>query len=161
MKAPTPVVATAAMLLAAMAAAQVPMSAGQQERLDGEDPVEKKYQITFETTQHKQYCKAQVWTEYLQKNTVAAVNGGIINEDCGPSSGEFAVSVRFKDENGEVHNLEFVEQWQREDDQEILFDNEYFMGENVDLIRARARKVVCVCTESEEDAEEADKGEEE
>ena len=147
-----------ALLAAGQAVAQVPQTTSQQERLDGNDPVEKKYTITFETTQHKQYCKAQVWIEYLQRNTMAAVNGGIKNEDCGPSAGEYTVSVRFRDENGERQSVDFVEQWSREDDQEVLFEGEYFMGENVDLINARARKVSCVCAPT---GEEEDKGEEE
>ena len=158
MKAAT--IAAAALLLAGQSVAQVPMSEGHQRRFEGREAVEKKYQITFETTRHKQYCKARVWTEYLQNNTVVSVNGGIINEDCGPSSGEFTISVRFKDGSGEVRNVEFVEQWQRDDDREALFQGEYFMGEDVDLIRVRARKVSCVCAESDETAEEADRGKE-
>jgi hypothetical protein len=154
-------IAVAALFLAGPSLAQVPMTGGQQERIEGNEPVEKKYQITFETTQHKRYCQAKVWTEYLQKNTVARVNGGVINEDCGPSSGEFTVSVRFKDENGEVQTTEYVEQWQRDDDQEVLFEGDYLMAENVDLIRVRARKVSCVCTETDESADQANEGEQE
>jgi hypothetical protein len=154
-------IAVLAICLAGPSQAQVPMTGGQQERIEGNEPVEKKYQITFEASQRKRYCKAQVWTEYLQKNTVARVNGGVINEDCGPSSGEFTISVRFKDESGEVKTAEYVEQWERDDDQEVLFEGDYLMAENVDLIRVRARKVSCVCTETDESADEANEGEQE
>jgi hypothetical protein len=157
----TATIAVFAICLAGPTLAQVPMTGGQQERIEGNEPVEKKYQITFEASQHKRYCKAQVWTEYVQKNTVARVNGGVINEDCGPSSGEFTISVRFKDENGDVKAAEYVEQWERDDDQEVLFEGDYLMAENVDLIRVRARKVSCVCTETDESADEANEGEQE
>ena len=83
---------------------------------------------------------------------------GFLRASASASSGEYTVSVRFRDENGERHSVEFVDQWSREDDQEVLFEGEYFMGENVDLISARARKVSCVCAPT---GEEDDKGEEE
>ncbi len=37
----------------------------------------KKYQIIFETTEHRIYCKASVWVEYNQYDTEARYNGEI------------------------------------------------------------------------------------
>lgn len=126
---------------------------GQEERMRIEGRVEKKYTIQLDAPQGKAYCQAQVWTEYVQKNTVAWVEGEIENPDCGASAGEYTVSIRYRDEDGEVHNVDHVESWQRDNYQNVEFEGEYFIGENVDLMRVRARKIVCIC------AEPADNGE--
>jgi hypothetical protein len=123
--------------------AGLPLPALAQEAMQAE----KKYSIHFETTQHKQYCKAQLWIEYIQRNTLADYNGGIINEDCDASSGAYTISVRYRDETGETHNIETTHTWERKDDQDIEFTGQTLIGENVDLIRVRGRKIQCVCAE--------------
>jgi hypothetical protein len=123
-----------------------------------EGRVEKQYTIRLDAPQGTAYCHAQIRTEYIQKNTIAAVKGEIENEDCGASGGEYTISIRFRDERGDVHNIEHLESWQREDDQNVSFQGEYLIGENVDLMRVRARKIVCICAEPDESGE-ADSGE--
>ena len=143
----------------ALACLSITAMAGQ-ERTDGGNSAEKKYLIKMETTQHKLYCQARIALEYTQRNTVASVTGEIENDDCGASGGDYTMTVRFRDENGEVQNEEHEEQWQRDDDQVFAFEYEYTIGDNVDLIRVRARKIQCVCAEmpADDEAEET-KGE--
>lgn len=117
---------------------------------------EKKYIIKLETTPHKQYCQASSSIEYFQSDDVATVTGEIRNEDCATSSGTFTMNVRFRDSDGELHDLEFEETWQREDDQSITFDREYVIGKNVDLVRVRTRRMKCVCAEIPSDDQNQD-----
>ncbi len=138
--------------------------AGQETAEVERDPMEgrseKKFTMKFETTQHKLYCTARLSMEYIQHNTMASVAGTIENGDCGASSGVYTLSVRYRDENGETQNVEHLEQWQREDDQAYAFEHEYPIGEDVDLIRVRARKIQCICAEIPAEAvEPANKGE--
>lgn len=128
----------------------------QEEQTHDESGVTKKYIVRLETTQHKQYCQASASIEYAQNDDVASVTGEIRNEDCAASSGEFTINVRFKDTDGELVDLNFEETWQREDDQSIAFKREYTIGQNVDLMRVRTRKLKCVCAEiqSEDDIQD-------
>lgn len=129
--------------------AGLPLHAFAQEAMQAE----KKYSIRLEANQHKQYCKARLWIEYIQHNTLADYNGGIINEDCEESSGTYTISVRYRDEAGETHNIETTHTWERNDDQDIEFAGQTLIGENVDLIRVRGRKIQCVCAGIEAAAE--------
>lgn len=123
---------------------------------------EKKYSIRFETTEHRDYCKASIWVEFNQYDTIAAYNGEISNEDCGASGGSYTISVRYRDESGEVHNIDSEHTWHRDNEQKVVIEGEQSIGENVDLIRVRARKIQCVCDEVESQATENDsKGENE
>ena len=109
----------------------------------------KKYQILFETTEHRIYCKASVWVEYSQYDTEAHYNGEISNEECGPSSGTYTIAVRYRDESGQVHATEIENIWQRADDRTVIIEGKHSIGANVDLIRVRARKIQCVCANNE------------
>ena len=142
----------------ALLLAGLPLCAFSQEAMEST----RKYQIPFETTEHKQYCKARVSIEYGQYDTEARYNGEITNEDCGASGGTYVISVRYRDESGEVHSVEAEHTWHRDDDQKVLIDGAQAIGENVDLIRVRARKIRCVCDEPESPAAENEtKGENE
>lgn len=123
---------------------------------------EKKYSIKFETTEHKRYCRARVRIDYSQRNTVANVTGTIDNDDCSASGGKYTVSVRVRDDDGEVQDIEHEELWQRDDDRTIEIGKDYYIGENVDLVRVRPRKVECICADMPaESGSEATKGENE
>ena len=92
-------------------------------------------------------CGATIALQYSQRNTVARVEGTIDNKDCAASKGEYAVVIRIRDENGELKTLEFAESWHRDDDQPVKFQTDYPIGENVDLVSARAGRLRCGCAE--------------
>ncbi len=94
-------------------------------------------------------CEAQLTLTYFQKNTVAVVESELNNLDCGASGGEYAVLVRFRDENNALQSLEFPETWRRDDDQEVKSVKEYLIGDNVDLVSVRPRKLRCVCDKTD------------
>jgi len=119
----------------------------QQERTQFEAHSEKTFTVTLEAKPHTLYCKATTSIEYYQSDDVAKVSGEIANEDCAASSGEYTISIRIQNEEGERADFDFEETWQREDNQTISFKREYPIGKNVDLKRVRARKTRCVCAE--------------
>lgn len=142
----------------AMLLAGLPFCAFGQEAMEAV----RKYKIPFETTEHKTYCKARVSLEYGQYDTEARYDGEITVEDCGPSGGTYVISVRYRDASGEVRSVETEHTWHREDDQDVAIDGVQSIGENVDLIRVRARKVQCVCDEvASQSPEDETKGENE
>jgi hypothetical protein len=102
--------------------------------------------MTISTTPvAEQKCEASMFFEYFQKNTVAVVNSTLSNPDCGASSGGYTLLVRYRDANNEMQSQEYPETWQRGDDQDIESRKEYFMGDNVDLVTVRSRKLRCIC----------------
>ena len=59
--------------LLATVLACLPVCAFSQEAMEST----KTYEMRFETTEHKRYCKASVWVEYSQYDTEARYNGEI------------------------------------------------------------------------------------
>jgi hypothetical protein len=111
-----------------------------------------KYKMTFTTTRpDRKICSASLEFEYQQKNTVAAVDSTLDTLDCGAASGGYTVLVRFRDANNELQSLEYPVTWQRDDDKVITASAEYVIGEDVDLVTVRPRKLRCLCAPSEED----------
>lgn len=96
-------------------------------------------------TQTTTQCDATIALEYTQRDTVVRVEGSIDNGTCAASSGDYAIVVSFRDGNGELKTLEFGETWQRSDDRPIAFTTDYRIGENVDLVGVRSRRLRCVC----------------
>ncbi len=114
--------------------------------MKNEGHVEKKYVMKLEAPMSsKKYCHLTVDIGYLQKNTSVIVDTTLENPDCAASSGSYRVAVKFRDENSELQTVEFEETWRREDDQPLATRQEYYIGENVDLINARVRRPQCLC----------------
>jgi len=123
-----------------------------QEEQESKKHHEIRYKMTISTTPAaEQKCEASVFFEYFQKNTVAVVNSTLSNPDCGASSGGYTLLVRFRDANNEMQSQEYPETWQRDDDQEIESRKEYFIGDNVDLVAIRSRKLRCICNNAGEE----------
>lgn len=92
-------------------------------------------------------CGATTTTEYRQLNTIARVNGTLEIADCTAASGAFTVELNVRDESGEDKPLEFAETWQRSDDEDVTFAADYPIGENVELVSARVRRLSCTCAD--------------
>ena len=123
-------------------------SSAQQESMKYEGHVEKTYVIELEpASPRNNYCHVSVGIEYLQKNASVIVDVTLDNPDCAASSGSYAVAVKFRDENRDSQTLEFEEKWQRDNDKPLETQQDYYMGNNVDLVSVRVRKPKCVCTE--------------
>ena len=91
-------------------------------------------------------CEATSAARYEQRNTMARVEGTITVGSCAaPASGEFTLTIRVRDDAGEVKVLEIPETWQRSDDKDVSFSKDYPIGENVELLSARLRGLTCTC----------------
>jgi hypothetical protein len=128
-----------------LACAPIAGAAQQQQQMRVEKNMEFKTEMTLKAESKSALCSARVEIEYNQKNTVAWAAGTLDTPDCAAASGTYTIAVRYRDEAGEVHNVESEESWGRSDDQPVHFAGEYEIGENVDLIRVRVRKVRCEC----------------
>lgn len=126
----------------------------QQERMTLETDMEFRHKMTLEAPERTRVCSARVEIEYSQRNTIAEAEGTIHTEDCDAASGVYTISARYKDEIGEIHNAESEMRWSRSDDQPVHFADELVIGEDVDLIRVRARKIKCECAAT--DAEKSE-----
>jgi hypothetical protein len=144
----------AAMLVAPWLMLASQFSLAQQEALDGRQAT-REYTVKLEASPQKQYCQARAVIEYSQKNDVARVQGRITKDGCMAASGSYILSVRIRDENDEIRTLEFEEQWRSDSELPVVFESEYEIGENVDLVRAMSKRLRCVCAETEDAAVEA------
>ena len=125
-----------------------------QEEQESKKQYEIRYKMKLSTTPPaEQTCAAQIYFTYLQKNTVAVVDSTIDNTECDASSGDYTMLVRFRDENNEIQSLEYPETWSRDDDKAVESRKEYFIGDNVDLVTVRSRKLRCVCDNAREEGE--------
>lgn len=93
-------------------------------------------------------CEAMGETVYEQRNSVARIESTLEIDDCTAASGEFTISLRVRDESGEIKTVEFNETWQRADGQNVIFTADYPIGENVQLLRARMRDLSCTCADA-------------
>ncbi len=94
-------------------------------------------------------CEAVTETSYHQRNTHARVEMSIKTDDCAAAGGEFKVTVRVKDDSGEIKPLEFEGAWQRSDAADVVLSTDYPIGENVELVSARVRGLTCRCAAGE------------
>jgi hypothetical protein len=94
---------------------------------------------TFEVPQSA-YCAATYAVEYTQKDTKVGVAGVIENKDCAASSRDYKLLVRVRNETGDVKTLDFLESWQRYNDEPVKFGGDYAIGNNVDLVNVRWSK---------------------
>jgi hypothetical protein len=104
-------------------------------------------------------CKVELRLEYYQKGADAHVKTMLSNEACGASSGNYTIRIRYKDAQGELGLTEFEEAWNRDDDGMVVNEKEYFVGDDVDIVRVNSRRLSCSCTESHSTDEEPDSGE--
>ena len=91
-------------------------------------------------------CEASTLTEYQQRNNVARVTGTVSISSCpAGTTGKFTLVARVRDDNGEIRPIEFNETWQRDDAQDHLFNTDYPIGDNVELMSVRVRGLACTC----------------
>lgn len=121
-----------------------------------EASAERRIKMTIEATQGTKYCHSTTSIEYQQRGNLALVNGEITVEDCTVARGKYTLSLRLKDDSGEIQNLNFEDTWQRSDDAPVSFAREYSIGDNVDLIRVRARRTQCICEDADAKPEHAE-----
>ena len=94
-------------------------------------------------------CKADLKLEYFQKGANAHVKSRLSNEQCGASSGNYTVRVQYRAAGGGTKLLEFDETWKRDDESDVISERDYFVGDDIDIMRIKSRNLSCQCTEVE------------
>jgi hypothetical protein len=92
-------------------------------------------------------CKADLSLEYFQKGANAHVKSTLSNEECGASSGDYTVRVKYKDSAGASQLVEFEEAWIRSDDADVVSEKDYPLGDDMDIVRVQSIKLSCHCEE--------------
>jgi len=92
-------------------------------------------------------CKAEIEIEYYQKGPSAHVESTLTNEDCGASSGSYVIQVRYRGADGQTRSENFAQLWERSDTAPVLAVKDYFIADDIDIVRVRARKLNCTCAE--------------
>ena len=95
-------------------------------------------------------CEAKLQMEYWQKGDVAEVTSTLDNPECGASSGDYQIRVRYRGDDGELQTDEYEETWERDDAEPIVTTKRYPIGDDVDLVRVTSRGLSCNCAEAEE-----------
>jgi hypothetical protein len=104
---------------------------------------------TFEmkVEQHSTECEATAVLEYFQRGGEAEVEATIENPDCAASSGEFIIETTVRaDGQMDSNKLSFPETWSRDDEDPVVITKRYPIGDNVDLMRVKVRKLRCECS---------------
>jgi hypothetical protein len=100
-----------------------------------------------------QRCTASASIAYLQRGAEADVEVTIENNDCAASTGTYAIEATIKADNADApEKLTFPETWSRGDDQPVFVARRYPIGDDVDLLRLKIRKLRCTCAEAAEPA---------
>ena len=95
-----------------------------------------------------QSCKASASLDYYQRGAEAEAEITVENPHCAKSSGNFVVEATIRaDGEDEPRKLEFEESWDRRDEQPVLLQRRYPIGDSVQLIRIRIRRLTCSCDE--------------
>jgi hypothetical protein len=93
-------------------------------------------------------CEASTLTEFQQRNNLARVSGTVSISMCpAGTTGAFTLVARIRDDAGEIRPIEFNETWQRADDADYVFNADYPIGDNVELVSVRVRGLTCTCAE--------------
>lgn len=91
-------------------------------------------------------CMASLEIEYYQKGASAHVETELSNDNCAASSGSYVIQVRYRDADGVNQSKDFEETWERSDANSIVIKKDYFVADNIDILRVRSRKLDCICT---------------
>jgi hypothetical protein len=93
-------------------------------------------------------CEATTLTEYFQQGNMARVSGRVSIAACpAGTTGSYNLVARVRDESGEIKPLEFSETWQRDDAGDVAFNNDYPIGDDVELVSVRVRGLKCTCAQ--------------
>jgi len=108
--------------------------------------ISKTFQIKLEYKSGK--CEATAASDYLQYGIEAQVDTSIDTEDCAVAKGNYVVILMIRtDKDKELQMLSFGESWERTDDAPVESMRRYPIGDDVDLVRAKIRKLSCTCTD--------------
>ncbi len=95
-------------------------------------------------------CKAAIEIEYYQKGSSAHVESSLTNDDCDASSGTYVIQIRYRGADGKSQSKDFPETWERLDSNPVVVEKDYFVADDIDILRVRSRKLNCTCVPDEQ-----------
>ncbi len=122
------------------------------ERVIDAQAAEIRIQIEAEHEYVTNACEARLDVSYYQKGDSVHVETELRNDQCGASSGSYALEVRYRGDDGEVRAVEFEELWQRSDAEPVTLEKDYYVAENIDVMRVRSRRLRCECASAPDEA---------
>lgn len=117
---------------------------------------EAEIRLTIEATHEyaSDLCKASMELEYYQKGASAHVETTLANEQCDASFGSYALEIRYRDGAGNVLTKEVAETWERSDASPVEMVKDYFVADDIDIIRVRSRKLRCTCASKDSETDD-------
>ena len=100
-------------------------------------------------------CQARLDVEWYQKGPSVHVESTLVNDDCDASSGSHVVRVSYRGADGERQQKEFEETWRRHDGEPVRMAKDYFVADDVDVLRVRPGKLRCVCSAKNDATDES------
>lgn len=97
-------------------------------------------------------CEAKLNIEYFQSGDNAEVSSTLTNSECDASFGSYTVQLRYRGESDELETVDYDETWKRDDTEPVVAKRQYFIGENVDLVRVKSRSLTCTCVDEAAEA---------
>ncbi len=95
-------------------------------------------------------CSVTASLDYFQRGAEAEVETTIENDDCGASRGSYVIEAAIRADGAQgPEKLTFPETWERNDDQAVIITKRYPIGNDVDLLRVKIRKLKCTCDAAE------------
>ncbi len=93
-------------------------------------------------------CTAIASLEYLQRGAEAEVVTNVHTDDCAAAGGNYTLKITVRgDSDKEPRTLSFEESWERSDDAPVQTEKRYPIGDDVDLLRIKARELSCRCAD--------------
>ena len=140
-------------MVLASCAAGVPVAAALAD--EAEDRINNEAEIRLTIEAEHEYatgaCQATIEIEYYQKGASAHVESTLTNGDCGASSGSYVIQVRYRGADRQSQSKEFEETWERADSNPVVVEKDYFVADDIDILRVRSRKLDCTCAPDESD----------
>ena len=94
----------------------------------------------------KKACSMTLDLEYYQKVSVAQVKSTLQNDECAASWGSYVLRVHYLPDEGQRSTIEFEETWVRDNDNDVVTEKDYYIGEDLEIRRISAARLHCECT---------------
>jgi len=137
------------LLLSLLAGAALAVANDADERINNEAEI--RFIIKAEHEYATDACSAVIEIEYYQKGSSAHVESSLTNDDCGASSGTYVIQIRYRGADGKSQSKDFPETWERLDSSPVVVEKDYFVADDIDILRVRSRKLNCTCVPDESD----------
>ncbi len=135
------------LLLSLLAGATVAVADDADERISNEAEI--RLTIEMEHEYATDACKAAIEIEYYQKGSSAHVESTLTNDDCDASHGTYVIQIRYRGADRQTQSKDFPETWERVDSSPVVFEKDYFVADDIDILRIRSRKLNCTCAPDE------------